>query len=991
MSNHVVESLTRTSVLAVAIVLLLAGVGRADRIDNGGGNFTFDTSAPNPYTSSVFASGGNTVNYLAGAEHVVHASNYALRINTAGYTLALSTNAVINNTHSTGLSIYDYIVVNNSGSILSNAIAIYNPAATDITNQTAGVIQGGSHAIYKTGAGAIDNRGQISASGTGVYVMTSTSVSFINRTNGSITGTDAVLFETAPSSFFNEGLITGTSGGGAAVRLNDGGTVNNEATGTITGSGYGVRGANNFNNYGSVSTTDIAVKGDSQTIVVDNHGSIASTNNTGIQGQQGGMITNRSGATVEGRKGIELDGLAGWTLRNYGTITGNVDEAVRCRSATITNYDTGVITSGWRAIEATESGTSVDNRGTITSQGNNQGYAILMDDGGSVTNQSTGMISSQGLAAIRGADQVINYGSIQMPGNSWAAIQTSADSGSSVTLHTGCSVLGGVSDLGGSGDVFNLDGAGAGTFDQGLNGFETLRKHGGGTWTLPGGTGFSVNSFEVHSGTLVANGTFTSTTAFIANAATLMGAGTFNGGGTLTVQNGGTLAPGNSIGTMTVNGDLNLDAGSTLEIEVNVGASDALDVNGAVTLGGTLSVVDLSAGALSGTSQFDIIDATGGYTGDFDDIVDDSAVLDFSVAVNGTVLTLTGRPERTYAEVAGGGNSRSCGGVLDTARNAGQLPTLTNELDTLNDAQLRDALQSLGPGTSASMTGITQQTTQQFSMNLGPQARASRAGMIGLTSPRPTPLGVPGRSLLAMADHDPVLLAYAMQEADEMANAPDPAEPTSQRFNLFVTPFGQFGKIDNTSDRVGYDFYAAGMTAGFDYALNRQWVLGLSVAYLYSEADYDANLGQGNAHTTRVGPYLTWTDGPWQVDASVTMGYHWYDNERNVTVGGFNRVASSDHEGYDVSAFGQLAYAIPLDRWTLTPSVSLHWVHLEQDGYTETGAGPANLIVNDTDHDAIRSVLGGRLSRTFELQGLKVMPEAWAGWAFDWLDEDSGR
>ena len=39
--------------------------------------------------------------------------------------------------------------------------------------------------------------------------------------------------------------------------------------------------------------------------------------------------------------------------------------------------------------------------------------------------------------------------------------------------------------------------------------------------------------------------------------------------GGLTVNNGGTLAPGNSIGTMTVNGAFTLAPGAVYEVEVN--------------------------------------------------------------------------------------------------------------------------------------------------------------------------------------------------------------------------------------------------------------------------------------------------------------------------------------------------------------------------------------------------------------------------------------
>jgi uncharacterized protein with beta-barrel porin domain len=64
---------------------------------------------------------------------------------------------------------------------------------------------------------------------------------------------------------------------------------------------------------------------------------------------------------------------------------------------------------------------------------------------------------------------------------------------------------------------------------------------------------------------------------------------------TLTVQSGGTLSPGNSAGTLTVNGNLQMNAGSTLAVEINgttAGSQyDQVVVNGTVDVSGaTLAV-----------------------------------------------------------------------------------------------------------------------------------------------------------------------------------------------------------------------------------------------------------------------------------------------------------------------------------------------------------------------------------------------------------------
>ncbi len=79
--------------------------------------------------------------------------------------------------------------------------------------------------------------------------------------------------------------------------------------------------------------------------------------------------------------------------------------------------------------------------------------------------------------------------------------------------------------------------------------------------------------------------------ATILDGGTLMGAGVI--GGVVTVQSGGTLSPGNSPGTLTINNDLFLDAGSTTVMEIGGTGTDEFDrVVGIQTLdfGGTLVI-----------------------------------------------------------------------------------------------------------------------------------------------------------------------------------------------------------------------------------------------------------------------------------------------------------------------------------------------------------------------------------------------------------------
>jgi len=85
------------------------------------------------------------------------------------------------------------------------------------------------------------------------------------------------------------------------------------------------------------------------------------------------------------------------------------------------------------------------------------------------------------------------------------------------------------------------------------------------------------------SGTMLVNGTLNTAGVTVAGGATLGGGGTI--GGAVNVNTGGTVAPGASVGTLTVNNDLTFaDGGNTWVAEL-LGAGDRVDVTGTLTLG----------------------------------------------------------------------------------------------------------------------------------------------------------------------------------------------------------------------------------------------------------------------------------------------------------------------------------------------------------------------------------------------------------------------
>ncbi len=192
-----------------------------------------------------------------------------------------------------------------------------------------------------------------------------------------------------------------------------------------------------------------------------------------------------------------------------------------------------------------------------------------------------------------------------------------------VTNITGASIISG---------VITDDGGGYG-----------INKVGPGTLTLSGNNTYT-GLTTISNGTLSVNGQVSGPVIVTYDPSTNNAYGTLGGSGTIlgdvTVQSGGTLSPGNSIGTLTINGALTFQAGSTNIMEINKTTSTNDEVTGltSVTYGGTLVVTNL-AGTLTNTDSFKLFDAAS-YSGAFASIT--PAVPGAGLTWNTNTLTTDG-------------------------------------------------------------------------------------------------------------------------------------------------------------------------------------------------------------------------------------------------------------------------------------------------------------------------------------------------------------
>jgi autotransporter-associated beta strand protein len=193
----------------------------------------------------------------------------------------------------------------------------------------------------------------------------------------------------------------------------------------------------------------------------------------------------------------------------------------------------------------------------------------------------------------------------------------------------------------------------------------------------------------VSNGTLLVLGTIASSPVTVHAGATLGGTGTIGG----TVTNNGTLSPGTSIGTLTLNSNVVLSAGSTnvFEVDATTPANDQVTLGAAVTYGGVLQIVP--TGTFTNGQNFTLFSGPGATSvSNFVSIAGSPGIGKAFTFTNGvlTVVSTVSSPSPTTLT-----NSYS-GGVLTLTWPAGQSWRLVGQTNSLSTG--------LNPATNAWFT-----------------------------------------------------------------------------------------------------------------------------------------------------------------------------------------------------------------------------------------------------------------------------------------------
>jgi outer membrane autotransporter protein len=600
-----------------------------------------------------------------------------------------------------------------------------------------------------------------------------------------------------------------------------------------------------------------------------------------------------------------------------------------------------------------------------------QAYVPGVNATGSLYNLDAGTLQVGGTNGISGAGTLaLGGGTVQVIGSDLTtSIITTLAAGTQSTIDTN-----GLNATWNS----NISGATGG-----------LTKIGAGDLDLTG-----VNTYS--GGTLINGGTLT------AGSATALGLGN--------VTNDGVLNAGNGNHALNVNGTYAQQAGGTLSLTINSATvHDDLTVTGTATLGGLLQL-NLAGGYVPpANTTIDLIQTGGLNDTKFSGLAYSGleiATLEYS----NTDVSVLFSGRRFLAGTAGlTSNQAAVAGYIDefaptvTTGNFGNLVNYLYSLAGTNTGALRAALDQLSPQSLQVFRSIAFDNATFNSQQLNGHLANLRDGLTGFDGSQlsvidstldPTLSQINSRLLAWNPNATPGLMSDSVDSMFGGVDMKDARKvdvmeaPETSPWSTFIAGNVVLADLSHGDDVEHQNYTTGSVQLGADYRLDPHFTVGALLAYGHTDATLDHNGSSATVDSYSPGIYASYVDGGWYGNALFAYGYNSYTEDRNVSLGAVNGTNHGAPQGNQFTGNLTGGYEFHRGGWKFGPVVSLQYVNLGIDSFSEDG--PTALNIRSQSEDSLRSQFGLEARYAVRTGSVILTPHISASWQHEFMDNSEG-
>lgn len=409
--------------------------------------------------------------------------------------------------------------------------------------------------------------------------------------------------------------------------------------------------------------------------------------------------------------------------------------------------------------------------------------------------------------------------------------------------------------------------------------------------------------------------------------------------GTVNLSNASALAVANNAVPLTITGDLNVPAGTTLQFDLNtlITPTPYIDVTGNANINANsnLSLKNTPQAYAAGNYDILLVDSNGGVNEPLS-VTSDSLLLFFDVeqvANKQLFLHIDVIPASTYANRI---NTIPVAGALDAMAGLNFLGSLQELLDQLpyftTVEQLNDALAALAPIVDNS---FTQETFAAQLLGYG--AVSDRLRHVRQRKLIP---GATGEFASGIASGD---------DWDENGHG------------RWVKIYGQYSDQNEREQVAGYNAETWGVALGSDVSLNDLSLIGVSANLSHTFLSHDVSPTKTSMYSLQAALYGEQDFCEWFYFNWVgSVAYNKYTAERNFVFGLLPLSPKADFNGWQFGAKGELGYEYLYQGYHIIPNASLYYSWLRLGGYNESGAGTASQSVESQSYSMLKGGVGVR-------------------------------
>ena len=451
------------------------------------------------------------------------------------------------------------------------------------------------------------------------------------------------------------------------------------------------------------------------------------------------------------------------------------------------------------------------------------------------------------------------------------------------------------------------------------------------------------------------------------------------------LQSGGTIAPGNSIGTLSIIGNYAQGPSGLLQVELTNGSSDVLAVTGNASIAGTAQFLPFGPSPLVGQS-YNFLTTTGSLTGQFSSIQDLLPGALFPVVSYGTNFARVTIANFCY--FASGPVETPVCQTIDNSTvqsDPDMIPAIAR-LQTVDPSLIPAALEALNPTRANAQTTVGFATGDLLKNQFGRRTHDLLGGADGLETAR---IDL-ARSQLASATPSPEALASAATAA-VAASASGPSSINLQNgYGLFFAGDVALFDIEQAGGIGTDEADASAMTIGLDHSDGNGMVAGLAISYLQSNVDQNYGFG-GSTSSDGIGisAFASVNKGRFYADLYASGAWHSFDTERTLLLGpSVFGIASGETDASQIQVGTTLGYNLVDDGFLTVGAVGgLYFVSLDVDGYTETGAGPFGATIASRTVDSLKSQFGGEFALNLDPSKSSIIPVLRVVWNHEFMDD----